>query len=60
MLTNQHSFYVHFDKHYKICLFSYQKATNRFVIFKKQINEKIKSLVTKAFLCYKLIKITPS
>ena len=33
MLTNQHSFYVHFDKHYKICLFSYQKATNRFVIF---------------------------
>lgn len=27
MLTNQHSFYVHFDKHYKICLFSYQKAT---------------------------------
>ena len=49
MLTNQHSFYVHFDKHYKICLFSYQKATNRFVIFKKQINERNKALVPKAF-----------
>ena len=32
MLTNQHSFYVHFDKHYKICLFSYQKATKKFEI----------------------------
>ena len=38
MLTNQHSFYIHFDKHYKICLFSYQKATNKFVISFNKFN----------------------
>ena len=40
MLTNQHSLYVHFDKHYKICLFSYQKATNKFGIIFNMIYTK--------------------
>ena len=40
MLTNQHSLYVHFDKHYKICLFSYQNATNKFGIIFNMIYTK--------------------
>ena len=38
MLINQLSFYIIFEKNNTFCLFSYQKATNKFVIIFNKFN----------------------
>lgn len=38
MLINQHSFDVNFERSNLFCMFSYQKATNKFVISFNKFN----------------------